>query len=117
MGLGLSAAIGAAFEPTSTGRGPCDVTYCDLNGERHRTEEWGFTLMREAQLTGDPAFITPVDSCGDVGAASGPLNCALAIEAWRRAYAPGPRALVWGSSDGGRRAATILERTDTNTAE
>jgi 3-oxoacyl-[acyl-carrier-protein] synthase-1 len=86
-------------------------TYGDINGERPRTEDWGFALMRTTRRFRDgTAYVTPVGSCGDVGAASGVLGCVLAVEAWRRGYAHGSRALVWAGSWNGLRGAALLER-------
>jgi 3-oxoacyl-[acyl-carrier-protein] synthase-1 len=86
-----------------------DAVYCDINGERYRSEEWGFALLRVPETVRDTAYVTPVDCIGDVGAASGPLLCNLAAQAWARSYAPGPRALVWAGSESGLRAAVVLE--------
>lgn len=38
-----------------------------------------------------------VSQCGELGAATGTLNCVLAVRAWQREYANGPQALVCGS--------------------
>ncbi|MCY0989475.1 hypothetical protein OV203_20210 [Nannocystis sp. ILAH1] len=89
-----------------------DDIYCDLNGERYRTDEWGFALLRAAGFFRDPtkSIHFPADAWGDVGAASGPLFIALASRAWARNYARGPRALAFAGSDSGARAAVLLER-------
>jgi 3-oxoacyl-[acyl-carrier-protein] synthase-1 len=84
----------------------------DLNGERYRTDEYGFTVARLGQRFVDATAIrTPADCWGDVGAASGPLFVALAVSAALRRYAPGPRALVWTSAEGGERGAALLDLT------
>lgn len=87
-----------------------DEVYCDINGERYRTEEWGFALLRTADRMGTTAYTTAVGEWGDVGAASGALLMILAVQAWQRGYARGESSLVWSSSDGGLRAATVLQR-------
>jgi 3-oxoacyl-[acyl-carrier-protein] synthase-1 len=110
LGHGLSAAI---EEAAAELRLPVDAVsdvYCDINGERYRAEEWGFATLRMYQALGDSACQTPATCWGDVGAASGILGCILAMRAWARGYAQGPRALVWGSSDGGLRGAVILDK-------
>lgn len=89
-----------------------DRLFCDINGERHRTEEWGFTALRAGAALRTTDYITPVACCGDVGAASGALLCALAVQAWARGYAAGPRAAILCSSDGGLRSAALLELTE-----
>ena len=87
-----------------------DDIYCDIGPERHRTEEWGYTALRQSPAFKDAtSYQTPVGSWGDVGAASGALAVVLAAQAWRRHYASGPRALVWASSPQGLRGAALLE--------
>jgi 3-oxoacyl-[acyl-carrier-protein] synthase-1 len=88
-----------------------DDVYCDINGERHRVDDWGFMLMRVQTIFRDgTAYVTPVGSWGDLGAASGVLNCVLAVEALRRGNGQGPVALVCGSSNSGLRGAALLDR-------
>lgn len=87
-----------------------DDLYCDINDERARTTDLGFALLRAGDLLRDgTAYVTPVGSTGDVGAASVPLNCILATKAWSRAYAHGPMALLSGASWGRLRAAAVVE--------
>lgn len=88
-----------------------DGIYCDINGERHRTDDWGFVLLRLTSWFRDgTAYQTAVDVWGDVGAATGALGCVLAARAWQRGYARGPRAVVCGGSDSGLRGAVLLEQ-------
>ena len=85
---------------------------CDINGERYRGEEWGFVCLRAGACFDDPtSYWAPADVWGDMGAASGPLFAMLACEGARRGYAPGPRTLLWASSEQGLRAAALLECT------
>jgi 3-oxoacyl-[acyl-carrier-protein] synthase-1 len=85
--------------------------YGDINGERARTEDWGFALMRTSERFRDGTrYIAPVAECGDIGAATAAFACVLAVRAWQRGYARGMRALVWSGSWGGLRAAAVLER-------
>lgn len=52
-------------------RGSISDVYCDLNGERPRTTDWGFALLRlGAWLRDGTDYSTPVGSCGDLGAAA-----------------------------------------------
>jgi 3-oxoacyl-[acyl-carrier-protein] synthase I len=46
---------------------------------------------------------------GDVGCAAGLCNLLTAVAAWRRGYAPGPRAIAYASAANGNRAAVVLE--------
>lgn len=109
-GEGLSEAIlGLRPVVEADGRLITDV-YCDLNGQRYRTDEWLYALTRSQGL-----FVNvldnwhPADCWGDVGAASGPLFATLAHFAFRKSYANGTRAVFWTSSIGGRRAAVLLD--------
>lgn len=81
---------------------------CDLNGERERTDEWGFAMPRLSQRLPQPAtFITPISAFGDVGAPSGLLLVALASAACS-GQVPA-RCLIWTSSQGAPRAAALFE--------
>lgn len=83
---------------------------CDINGERYRGEEWGFTCTRLARLFDDPTgYICSSSNWGDNGAASGPLFVMLACQAAIKGYAKGPLSMLWASSEGGLRAAAILD--------
>jgi 3-oxoacyl-[acyl-carrier-protein] synthase I len=85
--------------------------YCDVNGERARTTDLGFALLRAGDLFRDAtAYVTSVGQVGDLGAATAPLGCILAARAWARGYAPGPTALVSGASWGGLRGAALLSQ-------
>lgn len=84
--------------------------YCDINGERYRGEEWGFSCLKLAQFFEDPTgYSSPADCWGDMGAASGALFIGLATQACQRGYATGRYSLVWTSSENGLRASVLLE--------
>jgi 3-oxoacyl-[acyl-carrier-protein] synthase-1 len=106
LGEGLTAAVSQTL---AGAREPVDEVYCDINGERYRSEEWGFVAMRLGTAFRDAtAYRTAVNRWGDVGAATGALNLVLCAQAWQRAYARGPNAMIWGSSEGGLRSAVLL---------
>jgi 3-oxoacyl-[acyl-carrier-protein] synthase-1 len=110
LGEGLTEVVRRAARDLRLPDEPIDDVYCDLNGERHRSDEWGFTVLRaSAMFRFGARNSTGVAAWGDVGAASAPLGCVLAAAAWQRGYARGPRALVWASSNGGLRGAVVLE--------
>ena len=110
LGHGLTDVVRRAAAGLDPRAEKIDAVHCDINGERHRSDEWGFTLMRTGSLFRDgTAYTTPVSAVGDTGAATGVLSCVLAVQSWQRHYAQGPRALIWGSSWGGMRAAALLE--------
>jgi 3-oxoacyl-[acyl-carrier-protein] synthase I len=108
-GEGLAEAIAGASQSLRLPAEAADAVYCDINGERYRSEEWAFAVLRVPHAIKDSAFVAPSDCWGDVGAASGPLGCILALRSWARRYAQGPRALVWAGSEAGVRAAAVLQ--------
>jgi 3-oxoacyl-[acyl-carrier-protein] synthase-1 len=108
-GQGLTAAIAQATASLSLPSEKVDFTYCDLNGERYRSEEFTFALLRtQAAFVDVIDNLTPADCWGDMGAASGALFAVLAIASGQRGYAKGPRLLLWTSSQGGARSAALL---------
>ena len=110
LGEGLTAAVQTAVSGLNPPAQRVGDVYCDINGERYRSEEWGFVCLRLSHYFDDPtAFHSPAECWGDVGAASGPLLSMLACQAFARGYATGVRALVWASSEGGHRGAAVFE--------
>lgn len=110
VGRALAAAIARASETAQLGV-PADDIYCDINGERYRSEEWGMAMLQIYQHVADGTiYHLPVSSWGDIGAASGALFVTLALRAWARGYARGDSALVWAGSEGGLRAALVVGR-------
>ncbi len=74
-------------------------SYCDLNGETYRADEFGFAVCRTGEGFYDAGSINAAAECwGDVGAASVPLQVSLATSAWSRGYAKGQTVLCWSSS-------------------
>ncbi len=108
-GTGLTDALRGAREDAALTAMPLLV--CDLNGERPRALEWMLAATRAlGELHGDHEVWHAADCIGDAGAGAGALNLVWAATALSRGYAPHPRALVWGASDGALRAAAVLER-------
>jgi len=105
----LGDALARALTPLPPGA-PVSI-YCDLNGERSRADEYGFAALRVRRQLADPSAVcAPASMWGDVGAATGPLLVALAVEAHRRGYATADHSLVWCASASGDRAALLLNR-------
>jgi 3-oxoacyl-[acyl-carrier-protein] synthase-1 len=107
-GEALSAALTSATarleEPA---RPPWVLT--DLNGDRSRSQEWGYVVTRMHELLSGLRHTWYVaDSLGDVGAAVGGMLAARAADAFERGYAPGRSAYVLLSSDDGARGAAVL---------
>jgi 3-oxoacyl-[acyl-carrier-protein] synthase-1 len=110
VGTGLTAAVGEALRRVDGPMRRVDTIVCDINGERHRGDEWGYACLRLAEWFDDPTtYWSPADCWGDVGAASGPLFVMLACQAAERGYAPGSRFLLWCSSESGLRTAAVLD--------
>jgi 3-oxoacyl-[acyl-carrier-protein] synthase-1 len=109
IGEGLSEAFTKALTSLPLNQ-QVNHTICDMTGEPYRGNEYGFAMLRSARKFADDAdFQTPVDCWGNVGAASGPLFTMLATSAAKKRYSPGPLTLLWASSEGGLRAAALLE--------
>ena len=109
IGEGLTKAFQQTLQVLAASKQKVDQTICDMNGERYRADEYGFTTVRTSEYFGEAGnFLAPADCWGDVGAASGPLFINLAVCAAQRGYAKGPFTLVWTSSEGGERSAALL---------
>jgi 3-oxoacyl-[acyl-carrier-protein] synthase-1 len=81
----------------------------DHNGERHRAQEWAYTMTRCHDVFRDLRHTWYVaDSLGDTGAAVGGVLVARAAHAFARSHAPGPQAMVVLSSDDGGRGVVVL---------
>jgi 3-oxoacyl-[acyl-carrier-protein] synthase-1 len=109
FGVGMHQAVTRAASGLSLPLDAADAVYCDINGERYRSEEWGFFALRGFQALRSLAYLAPCDCWGDVGAAFGALATVLASHAFRRGYAAGPRALVMAGSERGLRGAVFLQ--------
>lgn len=115
LGQGLTMTVQLAINKLPSPKNTINEVICDINGERYRSEEWGFVCLRLSQYFDDPtAYQAPADCWGDMGAASGPLFAMLACQAALRGYAKGPRTMLWVSSEGGLRAAAVLDTADIN---
>lgn len=106
-GEGLAKAFEKAFLDAGR-KEPVREVYSSMNGESHWGKEWGVAFLRN-KAAFDPAhgMHHPADSFGDTGAACGPLLTGLAALGMMRQYRRSP-CLVYGSSDGGQRAALSL---------
>ena len=110
VGEGLTKCVRTALTSLRPPGEIVDGIVCDINGERYRSEEWGFALIRLPEALADPTgYDAPASFWGDVGAASGPLFVVIAALAAKRGWAKGTRYLIWNSSEGGQRAAALLQ--------
>lgn len=110
FGEGITAAIRAAVTGLTLPDDAVDDVYADINGERYRSEEWGFAAMRFHAAFKALRYHAPASWWGDIGAATGVLGMVLAVQAWARGYATGPRALVLNGSRNGSRGAVLLQQ-------
>jgi 3-oxoacyl-[acyl-carrier-protein] synthase-1 len=79
----------------------------DHNGERYRSDEWGFMALRQGQRFADVThYLAPAAWWGDLGAASGPLFATLSYFDDLLDSAPG--TLLVASSESGLRAGLLL---------
>lgn len=109
IGEGLTKAISQVIGVLDLPEEKVNFTICDMNGERYRTEELVFTLLRtQSAFVAPHDFMTPADCWGDMGAASGPLFANLTMASGLRGYASGPLTLLWTSSEGGQRSTALL---------
>jgi 3-oxoacyl-[acyl-carrier-protein] synthase-1 len=109
LGEGLTAVLASVGGSLRAPHDLITASYCDLNGERYRNEEYLYALMRAQEVFVDPHdYISPADCWGDVGAASGPLFAVLAVVSSMRGYAKGRVPLLWAGSDAGYRSAVAL---------
>ena len=110
VGAGLTSVILEALQSLGPQADAIGNVICDINGERYRSEEWGFVTLRVSRYFKDAtSYWAPADCWGDMGAASAPLFAMLACQSARRGYAEGPLCMIWMSSESGPRAAAILE--------
>jgi 3-oxoacyl-[acyl-carrier-protein] synthase-1 len=109
FGVGMTQAVRGAVAGLDLARESVDTVYTDINGERYRSEEWGFVALRAAKVWKSFGYKAPSDCWGDMGAAFGALGGVLAVQAFARGYARGPRALVMAGSDSGLRGAMLLQ--------
>ncbi|WP_140629093.1 hypothetical protein [Methylibium rhizosphaerae] len=110
LGEGLTAVIATVTQNLKLPQEQITLTYCDLNGERFRNEEFAFAMLRTQDAFRDAHdYVSPADCWGDVGAASGPLFVTLAVASKLRGHAKGHHLLLWAGSDSGYRSAIALE--------
>jgi 3-oxoacyl-[acyl-carrier-protein] synthase-1 len=107
-GAALAEAVRGAITGVALPAQAADVVYIDINGERYRSEEWGFVALKTPEAFKSLQYRAPSDCWGDVGAAFGTLGAILAVRSYARAYARGPRSLVLAGSDGGLRGAMLV---------
>ena len=110
LGEGLNATVREAVSSLSLPDQRVNQILCDINGERYRSEEWGFVCLRSSEYFDNPTdYLSPAECWGDMGAASATLLAMLACHANEGGYAKGPHTMLWASSEQGYRGVATLE--------
>ena len=106
---GLEQAIREALVDAREDAAALDFRITDNSGEHYYFKEAALALGRVLR-TRKPEFDLwqPAEVVGEVGAAIGAVMVAVADDALRKAYAPGPRTLLHTGNDAGRRVAAVL---------
>ncbi len=112
-GFGLTAALRNALKVAGIEWKDTDYWLNDQNGEAYKFKESTVAQIR-LERRAVPAAIPflpwhPIEFIGEIGTAIGPHLLGLALYAHRKAFAPGPRALLHVTEDNGDRAALVLE--------
>ncbi|WP_448724115.1 3-oxoacyl-ACP synthase [Pseudomonas farris] len=110
LGLGLTAAARSALAEAKLGLHEIDLRLSDVAGELYGFKELPLMegrLMRVVRKQAQPLWHW-AEAIGDTGAAAGIAQLVLADQAFRKGYAPGPRAMGLTSSAEGDRAVSVL---------
>jgi hypothetical protein len=111
VGEGLASALEQVAETAQWKQDRPAWIICDQNGEIYRANEWGHVATRlRGEWPGLESPITwmPAASFGDTGSASSLVAICIALEAFRRNYAPTDYAVVMSSSEADSRAALVV---------
>lgn len=113
VGIGLTTACRQAVAETNWPSWEVDAVLGDLNGEFHRSKEWGLTELRCFGSNGDQRQVWhPADCYGDIGAASAAALLNLAAVGISRGWL-GDKVMVFSSDDFGSCGAALLTRAAT----
>jgi 3-oxoacyl-[acyl-carrier-protein] synthase-1 len=100
LGEGLTEAVRGALVAGLPSGERAGVTWCDLNGENWRADEWGFAYLRTSEHHGEPLRIRhPAEALGDLGAATGCMLVLLAALDLAHPRTEAKSALVFAMSD------------------
>jgi hypothetical protein len=99
-----------AVAPLRAAKRRSNSWFTDLTHERWKIRDLQLVIARFGDVVGiNTSIETPLRELGDLGAASLPAFCALAVEAWAQGYARDTVAVVLAGSDYGERGAAVLE--------
>lgn len=111
VGEGLASALDQVAERAQWEQDSPAWVICDQNGEVYRANEWGHvaTRLRGAwPALESPIAWMPAASFGDTGSASSLVAVCIALQAFKRNYAPTDYAVVMSSSESDSRAALVV---------
>jgi 3-oxoacyl-[acyl-carrier-protein] synthase I len=108
--VGLTLAVRHATEALRAQGQRAGWQFNDLGCEGYRLSEWISVMTRTQAIWEEPQVSeAPAQRLGNLGAATVPVQLALATEAFRRGYAPHRQALCFAGSDDGFRVALRVE--------
>ncbi|WP_437484893.1 hypothetical protein WME75_46115 [Sorangium sp. So ce1014] len=109
VGRGLAQAMRQALRHADVAADGVDYRLSDCSGESFFFDEAAYAWGRVLRAPSPPGHvqILVASSIGEIGAAAGPLMLALALDAARKRWAPGPVSLVHLSGSGSARAALV----------
>jgi 3-oxoacyl-[acyl-carrier-protein] synthase-1 len=106
---GLTRATLAALEEAGLTMVDMDYRITDVNGEEYAFKEADLVVSRLLRRHKERFDIWhPAECIGEVGAAALPCMLAVALDASRKHYAPGPNVFCHIGNDDGRRGALVL---------
>ena len=107
---GLTLAVRQATESLRSQKMRIGWQMNDLGFEGYRLSEWTSVMTRTQAVWEEPQVSdSPAQRLGNLGAATLPVQLSLALEAWRRGYAPHRQVLCIAGSDDGFRVAMHVE--------
>jgi 3-oxoacyl-[acyl-carrier-protein] synthase-1 len=109
LGKGMAAAVRMALDSAAVAMHEVNFRLSDVGGESYAFEELVLAQTRVTLKTrrSQPVWM-PASSIGDCGAATALVEMAWAEQAYLLEYAPGPLALMHGSTADGARAAAVV---------
>lgn len=81
----------------------------NLNGDEWKAMDWGYALLGLPDSWRSVPHWNPVESFGEVGAASAAVACCVGIRAYQREYVGAGTILVWLSGDDGLKGSFFLQ--------
>lgn len=109
-GQGIAHAARQALTEAGLQMHDLDFRLSDASGEAYGFKEQVLAISKVLRRNMDdfPLWLSAT-TIGDTGCAAGLCNLVMAVAAWSRGRAPGPRAIAYASAANGNRAATVLQ--------